>query len=275
MKACLWGTVILLLLSACSQDSVLEGISQDSSKDTKIEQARIDLDDSNYDQVITDLSTIYTTKALDPRVGQLLASAYMGKAGIDLTIFIAGSTSSGLNPFDVVASMISSSDVTIVEKKKYIDSTNMPKMLGYIANAKETLQVMEEKDKAAPDDIIQLGIASATHFIMFIGNATKLKLMPINTDAYKASTLSGVGLSNFVVPTTSGGITSYQKDLINIKNAVITFSNAYPKPNKMRDRLNDFLYSALGTTPDVTVTDELIMEYTSVGLYNYVQSLAK
>jgi hypothetical protein len=274
MKAYLWGAVILLLLSACSQDSILEGISQDSSRDSKIEQARIDLDNSNYDQVISDLSTIYTTAALDPNVGQLLASAYMGKAGIDLTIFIANSNSSGLNPFDVVASMISSSNVTVDGEGKYIASTLMPDMLGYITNAEETLQVMAEKDKAAPDDIIQLGIDSATHFIMFLGNATKYENMPINTAAYKATTLSGVGPKNFVVVTTSGGIPSYQQDLININNAVIAFSNAYPKPNEMRDSLNNFLYSALGTTSGVSVTDELIMKLTTAGLNDYVHSFA-
>jgi hypothetical protein len=91
--------------------------------------------------------------------------------------------------------------------------------------------------------------------------------------------LSGVGPGNFAVITTSGGITPYQQDLMNINNAVIAFSNAYPKPNEMKDRLDDFLYdilsSALGTTSGVTVTDELIMECTSKGLYKYAQSLAK
>jgi hypothetical protein len=206
----------------------------------------------------------------------------MGKAGIDLTIFIANSSSSGLNPFDVVASMISSSNVTIEEDRKYIASTLMPDILGYIITAEETLQVMVEKGKATPDDTIQLGFASATHFILFMGNATKYDLMPINTAAYKKSALSGVGPGNFAVITTSGGITPYQQDLMNINNAVIAFSKAYPKPNQtneMKDRLNDFLYdvlySALGTKPDETVTDELIMECSSTGLYNYVQSLAK
>jgi hypothetical protein len=289
MKAFIWGSVILLLLSACSQDSVLEGISQNSSHDSKLEKARINLDSSNYDQVISDLSPLYTSEALDSKVAQLLASAYMGKAGIDPTILIAHSTSSGLKPFDVVASMISSSNVTIIDGGKYIASSLMPDILGYITNAEEPLQLMVKKGKANPDDIIQLGIASATHFIMFLGNATKYVDMPINTAAYKASALSAkasilpnIGPNNFIVITTSGGIPSYQKDLININNAVIAFSKAFPKPNeknKIRDRLNDFLddflSSALGTTSGVTITDELIMKCSSEGLYNYAQSLAQ
>ena len=289
MKAYLWGAVILLLLSACSQDSIFEGISQDSGHDSKIEQARIDLDNSKYDQVISDLSTIYTTAALDRNVGQLLASAYMGKAGIDLTIFVANSTSSGINPFDVMASMISSSNVRISGEGKYILNSLVPDILSYLISAKEPLQIMAEEGNAAPDDLIQLGMASATDFIMFMGYATivgnktpKSFAIPINTAAYTSSGLSGVGPDNYVVITTSGGIPSYQQDLININNAINAFSKAYPKPNEkneMRDRLNDFLYdflySALGTKPDETVTDELIMECTSAGLNNYVQNLAK
>lgn len=285
MKACLWGTVILLLLSACSQDSIFQGISQDSSRDSKIEQARVDLDNSNFDQVISDLSSIYTTQALvpiDPTVGQLMASAYMGKAGIDLTILIPNSTSSGLKPFDVMASMISSSNVTIKNTRKYITSSLMPNILSSLTSAKEPLQIMREQGTATPDDKIQLGFASAADFIMFMGNATNSVNIPINTSAYTTGGLSGVGPRNFAVITTSGGIPSYQTDLININNAVIAFSQAYPNPeetNGLETSLNDFLYdilySALGTTSDETVTDDLIKQCTSAGLYNYAQSLAK
>ncbi len=288
MKACLWGTVILLLLSACSQDNIFQGISQDSSRDSKIEQARVDLDNSNFDQVISDLSSIYTTQALvpiDPTVGQLMASAYMGKAGIDLTILISNSTSSGLKPFDVMASMISSSNVTIKNTGEYIASSLMPNILSSLTSAKEPLQIMREQGTATPDDKIQLGFASAADFIMFMGNATNLVNIPINTSAYTTGGLSGVGPRNFAVITTSGGIPSYQTDLININNAVIAFSQAYPNPaetvktNGLYTSLNDFLYdilsSALGTTSDETVTDDLIKQCTSAGLYNYAQSLAK
>jgi hypothetical protein len=275
MKAYLWGAVILLLLSACSQDSVIEGISQDSGQDAKIEQARIDLDNSNYDQVISDLTALYTTKALDPNIGQLLGSAYMGKVGIDLTIYIANSSDQGMNPFDLVSSMIASPDVITNGKKRYFDSTTMPTMLGYLASAEEALQLLVDKGKASPDHKIQLGFASATHLILFMGNATKLESMPINTYAYKASTLTGVGKNNFATTTTIGGKTSYQKDIINIKNAVNAFSLAFPGENKTKDRLYDFLISVLATTPGINITDELIMQYSSEGLYNYAKKLAK
>lgn len=299
MKVYLWGAVILLLLSACSQDSIFEGVSQDSSKDTKIEQARIDLDNSNYDQVISDLSSIYTTTAINPDVAQLLASAYMGKAGIDLTIFIADSSSSGIDPYDAVASMISSSDVTVSNNGRYIDGTLMTDYLENISLAEEILQVLVEMGKASNDAKIQLGVASALHFIMNVGNMTAdglnttLKLIPvsnrkpgtvpvpINTTAFQLYALSHeyswplIIPSTYVDSTSTGTTSSFANDLLNINNAVVAFSEAYPKTNRMRDDLNAFLYSALGIESDVPVTNELIMAYTSTGVNNYVQSLAK
>jgi hypothetical protein len=299
MKVYLWGAIILLLLSACSQDSLLEGISQDSGKDAKVEQARIDLDNSNYDQVISDLSSIYNTTAINPDVAQLLASAYMGKAGIDLTIFIANSSSSGIDPYNAVTSMISSSDVTVSNNGRYIDGTLMTDYLENISLAEEILQVLVEKGKASNDAKIQLGVASAVHFVMNVGNMTAdglnttLKLIPvsnrkpgtvpvpINTTALHLYTLSSeyhwssINPSTYVDSTSNGAISSFDNDLLNIHNAIVAFSEAYPKTNRMRDHLNAFLYSALGIEPEVPITNELIMAYTSTGLNNYVQNLAK
>jgi hypothetical protein len=175
----------------------------------------------------------------------------MGIAGVDLTLFIANSTSSGLNPFDVMASVISSSNVTINNNGKFIDGTLMPTILDYITKAKDALQVMVEKGKATNDDTIQLGIASAVHFIMYTGNNTADALnltlykpkesehvpgqvpVPINTAAYsyyhttKDYNWSLVNPSSYYAP-------PIQQDLININNAVIAFSEAYPKSNRMR-----------------------------------------
>jgi len=308
MKLYLWGVVILLLLSACSQDSLFEGISEDSSRDSKIEQARIDLDNSNYDQVISDLSAIYTTSALDPEVSQLLASAYMGEVSIDLTLFIANSTSSGLEPFDIAASMIQPPNENIQNGSRFIghdddgqtDALIVLDLLDYITKAKETLTILEKKGLSTDDHRIQLGIASAVHFILNTGNTvadafnTSLYLpdvskhnpgtipVPINSSAYIYMKNEKYGYSwpTLVIPAifsekvTNGTPTSYQEDLLNINHAITAFSKAYPESNKMRDALNAFLSSALGEEAGVQITDELIMTYTSEGLHSFVNNLA-
>jgi hypothetical protein len=84
--------MVVLILSACSDDSVFEGVSENTDRDTRIADALDRLDSRNYDAVISELSLIYTTTAIDPQVYRILASAYMGKAGLDLTLYMDAST---------------------------------------------------------------------------------------------------------------------------------------------------------------------------------------
>ena len=300
MKMFLWGIVIWALLTACSNDSIFQGISQNSSYDAKISDAEIAIDNSDYDDAITELSVMYnTTTSPDPTVGPLLASAFMGRAGVDITNFIASFTSSGLGPLDYVAYMISPSKVTINENGRYLDGTAVPGFLSDLSAAESTLQALVTKGYATSDDEIQLGMASAVHFIMNMGNKTADALdttlsdsyitahgilpVPINTAAYqfystsKNSSWTSVGPSSFREDVASGAVLSFQEDLININNAIIAFNEAFPKPsekNQMKDNLNAFLYSALGITSDKTVTDGLILAYTTAELNAYVQRLA-
>jgi hypothetical protein len=289
MRKITWGSFLLLIsLSACSGDSFLEGISQSSGYDAKIEDASIALDSSNYDKVISDLAVMYDTTALNLDVGRLLSSAYMGKAWIDLTYLIANSTSTGINPFDAVASALSSPNILtgIVEggTSRYIEKEKIGDLIKNINDARSILYTFRERGLATDDDMIKLGIASSMHFIMYVGDKTDYvsflgepvnPLVPINIKAYRYyqlnSLLPGPGVYYEPPP-----ITPYQQDLIDIHHAVIAFSDAYPKPNELRASLNAFLYSVLGVGSDVPVTDELIISTcTSTGIFTYVQSLAK
>ena len=63
-------------------------------------------DEENYDEAILSLTEVYTTTALDRDVAHLLASAYMGKAGIDLTDFISYIDLEDADAFDSISSML-------------------------------------------------------------------------------------------------------------------------------------------------------------------------
>jgi hypothetical protein len=311
MRGFFLGLLSLILFTACSNDSILQGISQssDSSHDAIIEDARMALDDSDYEQVISDLSVMYNTTTpggIDPEVARLLASGYMGKAWVDVTYFVGSAAS---DPFDIMASAIFSSKITSIDNDSdgivelYIDGTLMPGLITDISTAKRILEVLRRENLATDDDAIQLGIASAVHFIMYVGDKTADALnstlhlpneenhqpgivpVPISTNAFKyyKSSNSYKNLWNTYIindssgfrDTTAGGSTpSYQEDLININHAVIAFSRAYPGSNEMKDKLNTFLYSALNENTGTTITDALIMTYATDGISTYVQGLA-
>ncbi len=287
MRKVISGFFLFIFLAACSNDSVFEGISNDSGYDAKIEEASIALDHSDYDKAISDLAVIYNTTALNPEVGRLLSSAYMGKAWVDLTYFIANSTSTGINPFNAIASALSSPNITTgtVEggTSRYIEKEKIGDLIQNINNARSILYTFHEKNLATDDDTIKLGIASSIHFILYVGDKTDWissggpinPLVPINTSAYRYYELQRI-LPGPLVYSEPPPITPYQQDLIDINNAVIAFSDANPKPNELRNTLNAFLYSVLGVGTDIPVTDDLIIATcTSSGIFTYVQSLAK
>jgi hypothetical protein len=287
MRKAISGFFLFILLTACSNDSLFEGIAESSGYDAKIEDAAIALDNSDYDKAISDLAVIYDTTALKPEVGRLLSSAYMGKAWVDLTYFIANSTSTGINPFDAIASALSSPDISTgtVEggTSRYIAKEVVGDLIQNINNARSILYTFHKKNLATDDDTIKLGIASSIHFIMYVGDKTDWMFgqnpinpfVPINMRAYRYYQLERI-LPSAIAYSEPPPITPYQQDLIDINNAVIAFSHANPKPNDMRNTLNAFLYSVLGVGTDVPVTDELIIATcTSTGIWTYVQSLAQ
>jgi hypothetical protein len=303
--------LFLFFLSACSKDSVFQGISRDSGYDAKIEDAAIALDNSQYDSVIASLAVIYNTTAPDPAMGRLLASAYMGNAWLDVNYFVAGTAATNADSFDVLAAMIHSSDSAMNTRdgqrlighddNNQTDAVIVTDLIDYSTKAKTALQALVQYDLATEDDIIQLGIASAAHFIYYLGSKTAdamnvtlsyvtvseqkpgLVPVPINTAAYAYYRTSSVTDFKYdwarvspasFIDKTATGTPSYQEDLINIHQAVLAFAESYPKPNEMRDNLDALLHSALGKSSDVTITDALIMKYTTKGVYTYVQTLA-
>ncbi len=296
-----WSVFILLffLLSACSQDSIFEGISEDSSHDTKVDNAKTDLDNADYDNVITSLSSLYTTTALNPEIGQILASAYMGKAWVDTTLYVANATSSGVDPFDSAASMFSSPQITVDSNGRFIAGSQMSDLLSNITYAKETLNVLERNGKATNDHLIQLGLASLAHLILYTSNQSAVAMnytlvdtnssnddedlvpAPISTSAYKyynesrEFNLAGVSPGSFNGKTQDGSIYLFQEDLLNINHALASFSAEYPGRNDFRTSLYNFISAVLGAEPDEAITDELIMSYTTYGLYTYIMSIAE
>ena len=114
---------------------------------------------------------------------------------------------------------------------------------------------------------------------MNVGSKTKKAVdsSRITIDA-PINTLSLNQYTTYISPSIfveNGNISSFQDDLINLNDAVLAFKQAYPEDNPMRDIMNSFLYSALGLDPEETITDELILSYTSTGLSNYIKSFAE
>jgi len=325
MKKIMIASILMLSFFSCSNDSVFEGLSDDSSMEATLEQAAIDLDDGNYEEVINSLAGIYTTTALNPEVARLLVSGYMGKAGIDVTNFIFYSADEEADNFDSIEETLSlylapedededddepacnAADRTVLiidGDGVFIEGYCIEEMIEYLNNAKEIILDLQSAELDTPEDYIQLGLTSAVHYVFIIGNATADALnntldfslvenqkpglvpAPINKEAYgqyKSASSSDyewnhnwsrVDPSDFDEQDDDGdGLTRYQEDLINVKDAIHAIDQAISQPNEIRDELEEFLREVL-SMPTGEITDDTIIEtVTSTGIFEYIDNI--
>jgi len=325
MKKIMVASILLLTLFGCSNDSVFEGLSDDSSMEATLEQAAIDLDDGNYEEVVNSLAGIYTTTALNPEVARLLVSGYMGKASIDMTNFIFYSADEEADNFDSIEATLSlflapedededddepacsatNRTVLIIDGDGvFIEGYCIEEMLEYLNNAKEIIFDLQDAGLETTEDILNLGLTSAVHYVFIVGSATANALnntldfslvenqkpglvpAPINKDAYRqyqsASSLdyewnhnwSRVDPSDFEEQDDDGdGLTRYQENLINVKDAIHAIDEAISQPNEIRDELEEFLREALNMPTGEITDDTIIQTVTSTGIFEYIESI--
>lgn len=200
MKATTTMLVLLLFLSGCSNDSVFEGISDNSGRKSVIEEATIALDGEDYASAIQMLTEIYTTTSPDPEMSRLLSSAYLGRSGFDFVSLIEYSGDKERENFDMVAeslslgfapvpkddndeSLCSIEDRTVLVLLKendrfiddypnalFIDGRCIGDLIDSLEEAQYILDVLIRANRHTPDDEILLGVASAVHFVFYTGN---------------------------------------------------------------------------------------------------------
>jgi hypothetical protein len=198
-KVLLAGTVILLMAIMGCESNMLGSLADESSKEAKIEEAKIAIDDGNYQKAITTLNSYKNSP--DPKIAGLLASAHMGAAGVDLTYMLEHTNVSDTNKFDVIASAFflrTSDQLNASSSALYkAESDASPRFIttdtavGLLTDLSLAVGYLSISQRTNPDDddlTVQLGIASALHFIIDIGYIVaeaKDCNIPINKAAYQ------------------------------------------------------------------------------------------
>ncbi|MGC9325348.1 MAG: hypothetical protein ACP5G0_11435 [Desulfomonilia bacterium] len=214
--------LLLIILSNCSSDSAFEGLSNDSSEAADLEKAALAIDDADYETAITILSDRFNEDSPDPDVARLLASAYMGKAGIDAITLLENSTDQTYSAFDYFSTSLdlepvpefegatcSAEDRTVLiidttdnYYALYIDWDCVSDLIELLTTAQDILRNLDQSGASTDDDKIKLGIISAAHFILSVGKAVTIQIfsrydyvyqriapgegpVPINKDAYR------------------------------------------------------------------------------------------
>jgi hypothetical protein len=270
-------TVIFLMAIMGCESNMLKPLADDSSKEASLEEAKMALDDGSYDSAISALSSYKGSS--DPEIAGILSSAYMGKAGLDLTYMLEHIDSSNTDNFDVIASAFSlkttdqlnasssvlykaGSDVT----PRYITTDSVVTLLTNLSQAQHYLTTSlaaNTGNKDITDDLtVQLGIASALHFIIDIGYIiaeVKDCNIPINQAAYQrvfpqkpdVSTLGNqvntyLNTNATALQAFNGDITGLQTDLWNVYLTVEVFIKNIGLDESITSDFNKFITDLLG-----------------------------
>jgi len=322
MKKIIALSLIMLILYGCSNDSIFEGFADDSGLEAILEDAAEAIDDGNYYAVVTALSAYYTTTAINPDVARLLASGYMGLAGIDVTSLVAYSYDDPYHispdPFDMAEATLSLTQAPIVNDAincnaqlwmvliykdeapdaAFIDGHCVGELISNLEDAKGIFDKLQDSQLATYDDYVQHGIASAVHYVLFLGNAVAEALnpyspgernyregsvpAPINRAAYQFynSDLSSYEWSqiedhSFNEELDEDELSPYQRDLIDVNNAIEATGQVTLRQNDIQDDLDNFLREVLMIPEGDITTSTITSMATTTGIYNYIISMSQ
>lgn len=268
---------LILLVWGC-ESNTLSSLADDSGKQSDIEEARIALDDGNYDKVVRLLQDDYNPASPDPEVAGILASAYMGKAGLDLTYALENIGENDGGHFDTIASALSltitdqgfpaSSQLPVSRALAgesaawFIAASSIADLLESLENAQSVLTVLiefaEDQGLRPEDDaVVQLGMASALHFIMQTGSIVSQVMasnVPVNRIAYQEVFPEDTDWTALLEDTASyidehpDDLTSLKMDLVNLYDAVLTLIENIGQDEDITEEFDGFVRDLLGVS---------------------------
>lgn len=150
--------------SGCGGKSIFESMSDDNTTEAKIEKARIAIDKKEFADAIQTLEglcgTVLTAPTCNPEITSLYASAYAGRAGLDVFQLIsegAGRPGGSSASFTLFSS-------------HYAAST--PSDLSDMDKALTLLQAIPLSTPRTPDQGLQLAVTATSHLVMTLGGLT-------------------------------------------------------------------------------------------------------
>lgn len=304
MKKPVYFFILLFLFFSYGCDTnVTEPVADDSSYEADLEEARMALDNGRYDKAINRLINHYDFIEPDPEAARILSSAYMGKAGVDLTYIIELSGTEDQDGYDVIANALTPGTTSDMFPQqgggaasfsayaaagpgaRFIDQTRVADMLDAIGEAKQFLLDLSfyyRENNLSPenDDIVKLGMASAFSFIMKVAEAvTEITgtNAPINKPAYSGvfppeERLSLLNSLEAYLSDHPEITEALAEDLINVHNAIGVMVAEIGMDEDITEDFDQFLRDILGLADYVMITEETIRVYlTSTQIMQFVR----
>lgn len=285
--------VVVLMFSAFvwgCESNTLSNLADDSGRQSDVVEARMALDDGDYDKAVRILEDDYDPASPDPEVAGILASAYMGKAGLDLTYALENIGQSDGGHFDTIASALhlaitdqafpASSQIPGTRElaskidARYIAASSIAGFLESLIDAQSVLDALVEFHEGhglPPDDdaTVQLGIASALHFIMKTGalvSQTMGSNVPVNERAYReifpedSDWMSLLEDTSTYIDAHPEDLASLRTDLADVYDAILALAENIGQDEDLTRELDGFVRDLLGmsgSASEQSVTDAI------------------
>ncbi|HOJ13663.1 MAG TPA: hypothetical protein PLS81_09900 [Deltaproteobacteria bacterium] len=264
--------VVLALCAAGCDSNVLGPVAKDDTREADIEEARMAIDDGDYDEAIAILLPHLSATDPDARVAEPLASAYMGRAGLDVTYLIENIDDDGLDSdFDVVASALAMRIVSMDGARFLSTGEEIDDMLDDLEQA---VAVMDSlwSSTGDYDHAVQRGLASALHFVALAGSFVESTvppssaglqgLAPVNGQAYRLYFADAAereayldGLAAALARRTEI-LEGMRRDLVNVNDAVNALIDRIGADEDMTEDLGGFLRGILGLSGSGKLTEQ-------------------
>ncbi len=265
---CFLGIISSLALWGCDSNA-LKSLADDSSDAASIEEARMALNDGDYQGAIDILEPGHDSSNPDVEATRIIASAYMGKAGFDLTYIIENSGDSDNESFDVIASALSlhitgdlaraSSGEAAGEEAsaaRYLAYASLNTFIHYLESAQAYLTDLVDT-YGNDDDTVQLGMVSAVHFILKVGLESADLMttnVPVNKAAYRevfpehGDTDWGILLTSLAtnIHNDTDLVQALRGDIAAVDNAVAVLNARMGSDEEVAEKFSEFLSELLG-----------------------------
>jgi len=236
--------MIAFFMMGCSGDNAYQEISNDSTKESKLEQSRILINDRKYDDAIDILERLNQNS---PDVLRPLAGAYAGRTGYE-TLELLKAIPIYQNADNIGEVTLKIIAYIMLKTKEDITSDELDFALDNLTYSISLYEKYLVIDPDAKGVITQLGFVSLAHFSYLFVELLSLHQQEIGESGTVVFSEAGIdemyndaGLTFTFPPGYEEILDAMSEDLRRMADAVYVIASLFTDPDEIRDEISEFL----------------------------------
>jgi tetratricopeptide (TPR) repeat protein len=241
-----------MALAGCGDNNLFGGFADDSSKEARMEEALMALDDGRYSTAISILNDLLDSYPDDDELLQYLSSAYSGLAGLDT-----------LNLLQVIDELDSTDDSGSIDMVGLVlgDANGVltsEEVTAKLANINNALNALNSIATLNDDQTVLLGVLSITHISLTLADIIiadqGLDTITL-TDEGIGDLYDGVTVDLSDVDTETLALEEIDEDIENADNAIDELDDISDGDNDLAQDFEEFINAIDQGEPGVSQSD--------------------